>query len=111
MAGFEILTTRDLLAKVSIGKGAMLQKIYRAHKRDGIMLIPGHGYFFIRKPGKEFRILKIKVGESTEESAGTLNQQVISILEQQAKHVCNSCRDNVINPMMKAATNKPKGEK
>jgi hypothetical protein len=87
----------------SLSEQALRQRLYRADRKNGIMMIPGHGHFFVRKPGKSYQIIKINPDESSASTDKELSRQVLAVLKQQAPHLCDECRENIAEPMMKTA--------
>lgn len=98
-------TVTELAAKCAFSRVALYKRLERADKSGGEMLIPGLGYFIVRRQGKNYQALKLPTGIKQAKSTTDkeLNERVMGILKQQAAHVCDECREQVINPMMEIA--------
>ena len=98
-------TVTELAAKCAFSRVALYKRLERADKSGGQMLIDGLGYFIVRRHGKNYQALKLPTGTKAASQSEDIEiaKAVLNVLEQQAPHLCDKCRKNIAEPMMRTA--------
>lgn len=89
MAGSEIKKYTISEASKLTGKScnALMKKAMRQYKKSGVINIPGTGYFAVTKPGKLYRLVKIKPDEKQD----AVNKRIKELLVLLKEYVCADC--------------------